>query len=245
MGAYVSDEHLPENRCLSLEAEEGYERWAHIYDDVPNPLLAREERYLLPALTNLSNKSVLDLACGTGRWLERLSPWGAKFAIGVDRSTAMLGVARRKSGIGERLVESVCEHLPFSSASFDLAICSFALGHIVDLGAVAAELARVTRNGAEIFVSDLHPQAYASGWRVGFREAGTAIQIRMHSRPVDEVVQTFCSRGFECRGSHPLSLGEPERSLFERAGKSHFFPEACEVPAVLVCHFLRRHEVPL
>jgi ubiquinone/menaquinone biosynthesis C-methylase UbiE len=225
--------------CLRVDAVEGYERWAPIYDDAPNPLLAREERYLLPLLGDLSKKSVLDLACGTGRWLERLVAQGSKSGVGVDRSSAMLRVARRKSGIRRQLVEAACENLPFSNASFDLAICSFALGHIGDLEAMVLDLARVMRPGADVFVSDLHPEAYERGWRVGFRDGAAAVQIEMRSRSVEEIVQAFLFHGFECRTHVPLWLGEPEESLFAQAGKSHSFAESCRLPAVLICHFRR------
>ena len=60
---------------------EGYQRWALTYDDDPNPLLAREERHLLPLLAALHGKRILDLACGTGRWLEKLTGLGAGAGI--------------------------------------------------------------------------------------------------------------------------------------------------------------------
>jgi SAM-dependent methyltransferase len=227
----------------SVPVAEGYERWAPIYDHVPNPLLAREERHLFPLLTDLGGKTVFDVACGTGRWLERLVALGGATGVGIDRSAAMLRVARNKSAIGQRLVEGDCERLPFSSAAFDVAICSFALGHIGELGTMARELARVMRDGADVFVSDLHPEAYARGWRTGFRNDGMAIQIEMRSRSVGGIVREFCASGFECRRHVSLWLGEPEEPLFARAGKLHSFVEGCRLPAVFVCQFRRRAEM--
>jgi ubiquinone/menaquinone biosynthesis C-methylase UbiE len=227
------------DNSFSVSATEGYKRWAPIYDDAPNPLLAREERYLLPLLADLGDKSVLDLACGTGRWLKRTMELGCKRGAGIDRSMAMLRFAAEKSAIRQRLAEADCASLPFSSAAFDLAICSFALGHIGNLEMVVRELARVTRPAADIFVSDLHPEAYARGWRVGFRQGDVAVQIETQYRSVEEVVAAFCSNGFECQTQASLWLGEPEEALFVRAGKSRSFVDACQLPAVLVCHFRR------
>ncbi len=222
-----------------VSAAEGYECWAPIYDNAPNPLLAREERHLSPLLTNLRNKSVLDLACGTGRWLERLVTQGCASGVGIDRSVAMLRVAGRKTAIRGRLAKGDCENLPLPSASFDLALCSFAVGHIRDLGSMAYELGRVTRAGADVFVSDLHCDAYARGWRVGFRDGATPVQIEMRPRAAEEIVHVFCSNGFQCLTHESLWLGEQERPLFVQAGKSHSFVEACELPAILVGHFRR------
>ena len=236
----VADGHEAADSSLLVPVAEGYERWAPIYDHVPNPLLACEERYLMPLLTDLGGKTVLDLACGTGRWLERLRAQGCRSGVGIDRSRAMLRVAGGKSAIRGRLAGADCETLPFSGASFDLVICSFALGHVEDLGSVARELARVTKIGADVLVSDLHPEAYARGWRVGFRDGETAVQIEMQRRSVEEIVRAFSSNSFECRTRASLRLGRPEEALFVRAGKSHSFADACQLPAVLVCHFRRR-----
>ena len=221
--------------CVSVE--EGYERWAPTYDHAPNPLLHLEERKLAALLPDLSGKHVLDLACGTGRWLEKLASRGGGLRIGGDFSAGMLRVAGKKEAIRGRLARADCQKLPFHASVFDLVVCSFALGHILDLSAMVRELARVTKTGADVFVSDLHPEAYARGWRTGFRDSGGAAQIEMSPRTAEEIIRAFYSGGFECLTHVPLCLGEPEKPIFARGGKSHLFPRACQAPAVLVCHF--------
>jgi ubiquinone/menaquinone biosynthesis C-methylase UbiE len=232
------------DEVLTVAVAEAYERWAPTYDLDANPLLAREERYLLPLFVDLHSKRILDLACGTGRWLETLIAQGARAGVGIDCSSAMLRVAGKKNAITKRLARADCESLPFRTAVFDLAICSFALEHIRDLGSMVRELARVTKTGADVFVSDLHPEAYARGWRAGFRDGSTAVQIEMLPRAAEETVHAFCSNGFESLTRVPLWLGDPEKPIFDRAGKSHAFAEACQLPAVQVCHF-RRLDSPI
>jgi SAM-dependent methyltransferase len=226
---------------LTVSPAEAYERWAPIYDYDANPLLAREERYLLPLFVDLHSKRILDLACGTGRWLEKLMARGAKAGVGIDCSIAMLRVAEKKNAITRRLARADCGSLPFRTAVFDLAICSFALGHIRDLGSMVRELARVTKTGADVFVSDLHPEAYARGWRAGFRDGSTSVQVEMLPHAAEKTDQAFCANGFESLTHVPLWLGDPEKPIFARAGKNHRFAEACQLPAVLVCHFKRLH----
>jgi ubiquinone/menaquinone biosynthesis C-methylase UbiE len=223
--------------CVSVE--EGYERWAATYDDAPNPLLHLEERKLTALLPDLDGKCALDLACGTGRWLEKLSGMGTGLRVGVDFSAAMLRVAKKKAVVHGRLARADCLSLPFQASVFDLVVCSFALGHIADLGQALSELARVTKAGAGVVVSELHPEAYAQGWRTGFRDLRGAVRIEMTPRSAEEIVRAFYSAGFECLTHVPLCLGEPERPIFTRAGKGHLFTRACQVPAVLICHFRR------
>ena len=222
-----------------VSVREGYERWAPIYDSTPNPLLACEERHLSPLLVDLSKKRILDVACGTGRWLERVMARGGPVGVGIDCSAAMLRVAGRKDAIAGRLARAACESLPFRAGAFDLAICSFALGHIRDLEGAARELARVTKPGAEVFLSDLHPEAHARGWRVGFRDGSGAVHIAMLPRVAEEIVAAFQANGFECLARLSLCLGAPEEPIFARAGKAHAFQEACQIPAVLLCRFCR------
>jgi ubiquinone/menaquinone biosynthesis C-methylase UbiE len=221
----------------AVSVAEGYERWAPTYDRDPNPLLAREERYLLPLLGVLRGKRILDLACGTGRWLEKLTASGAGLGVGVDCSTAMLRVARNKYSIATRLARSACEKLPFHEAAFDLAICSFALGHIQNLQGAMRELARVVEPGGDVLISDLHPEAHSRGWRVGFRDSNAAVEIEVLPRTIEEIIQAFCAEGFACVTHVSLWLGEAERPVFVRAGKAQIFAEASRVPAVFVCHF--------
>lgn len=241
----VADIGLPERNHVCTDGPrlvsvaEGYERWAPVYDGTPNPLLAREERYLVPMLSDLHKKSVLDSACGTGRWLERLVALGGGSGVGIDSSMAMLQVAGMKNALSGRLIRASCENLPFSKATFDIAICSFAIGHIADVGTMARELARVTRPDADFFVSDLHPQAYLRGWRVGFRQGSIAVQIETRYRSAEDIIDAFCSNGFKCRANEALWLDQPEKPFFARAGKGDLFDEACRMPAVLVCHFRR------
>jgi len=235
-----SGEKFGFDRPTQVPVAEGYARWAPTYDTVPNPLLACEERHLLPLLDGLRNKRILDLACGTGRWLARLVSRPGCSGVGIDCSAEMLRIARAKSRIADRLVGAEAEILPFSDASFDLAVCSFALSHVHELRPLIQEQARVLRMGGDLFVSDLHPESYAQGWRVGFRDVGSRVEIEGHPRAAEEMVQAFDGCGFECIMTRSLWLGDPEKPLFARSGKLDSFRDACQVPAVLLCHFQRR-----
>ncbi len=233
----------PIDAPLLLGVQEGYRRWAPHYDHGPNPLIAREERYLDPLLPRLQGKKVLDLACGTGRWMEKALASGAEFVAGVDCSNAMLRIAAEKRLSHGKLTQADGMRLPFVTSTFDFAICSFAIAHIQDLQSVARELAAVTRPGGQVFVSDVHSEAYARGWRTGFREQHRPLHIEVFSHTAAQILRAFDSVGFECLACTPLYLGEAEKPIFISANKQHAFEEACQVPAVLVCHFNLRNPV--
>ncbi len=221
--------------CVS--SQEGYERWAPNYDRLPNPLLALEERQLRSMLPPIEGKRVLDLACGTGRWLDWLMSSGASHGVGADFSPAMLAAAEEKATIRKRLVLADCRDLAFADSAFDLVICSFAVGHIRELQKVAHEIARVSAPGAEICVSELHPQAYEAGWRTGFRDRHGPVEITSLPRSVEELLTPWIRAGFECLRVVECRFGDAERKVFAEAGKGHTFEEFCKIPAVLICHF--------
>lgn len=218
------------------DVRDGYERWAPTYDDFPNPLLAREQRYVLPLLPDLRNRNALDLACGTGRWLTRLMAGDADLAVGVDLSLGMLRVAGDKRELSGKVVQGDCLRLPFRTSTFDFLICSFALGHIQDLRSAAKEFSRVMKPGADLFVTDLHPEAYAKGWRTGFRDRRSAVQVQTMPHSAEDILRAFNAAGCGCATHVSLCLGEPEHFLFANAGKLPLFQGACRVPAILFCH---------
>jgi len=238
VGASVSDcelESLSSSPFL-VGVRDGYERWAPTYDHFPNPLLAREQRHILPLLPSLQNRCALDLACGTGRWLTRLLASGAGLAVGVDLSFAMLQVAGDKTELSGKIVQGDCLRLPFPPSTFDFLICSFALGHIQDLGSAAAEFSRVMKPGSDLFVTDVHPEAYARGWRTGFRDQQSAVQVHTLPHSTEDILRAFSSMDCECVTHVSLCLGSPEQPIFAEAGKQHLFQTACRVPAVQFCH---------
>jgi ubiquinone/menaquinone biosynthesis C-methylase UbiE len=236
---YSQEEVSTPGGSVLISAAEGYERWAATYDSFPNPLLAREERHLLSLLGDLSGKTILDLACGTGRWLEILLRRGAATGIGIDCSAPMLRSARQKRGIASRLAHASCELLPLRAASFDLAVCSFAIGHIRELGCLVRELACVMKPGADVFITDLHPDAYTRGWRVGFRDGDVSFRIDVFPRAAEQISALFSAGGFALVSHDSLWLGDEEQPIFLLAGKSQAFVKACQLPAILACRFRR------
>jgi len=222
-----------------VSVQEGYERWAPTYDRDPNPLLALEERQLKLMIPPLLGRRVLDLACGTGRWLEWLIAGGASGGVGVDFSPAMLAAAKEKSDVRGRIVQANCRAIPFAHAVFDLVVCSFAVGHIPDLRSVAREVGRVTTASADVYVTDLHPLAYGQGWQTGFRDNGGAVEIATWPRSTQEFLAPWTSAGFDCAQSVECRFSEPERQVFAQAGKARDFADLCLTPAVLICHFQR------
>jgi malonyl-CoA O-methyltransferase len=228
----------PAARCVS--ALEGHELWAATYDQAPNPMLALEERTLERMLPALAGKAVLDIACGTGRWLRKLRQRGARVSLGMDLSYAMLRQASRQGQLEGMLVRGDACALPYRSGVADLVVSSFAVGYIDDLRGFADELARVARPGSEVFISDFHPSNHSRGWRRSFRSGEEILEIRSYARPVAQICEAFGTHGLRLEARIEACFDEPEKALFVRSGKGRFFETARSEPAIFVCRFRRQ-----
>ena len=150
----------PDIPLIEYEVPEGYARWAEHYDS-PNPAIAREQPIVHGMLAAQPPGRALDAACGTGRHAARLHQLGHQ-VVGVDTSPAMLSLARKKVPAADFRVGRL-EELPVQDATVDLITCALALSHVDDLRPVINEFARVLRPGGRAILSDIHPQATATG----------------------------------------------------------------------------------
>ncbi len=130
------------------------------YRDVPQrqqELAAERER--LAAL--VADREVLDLASGTGYWLESMAP-GAKQIVASDINLAMLNEARSKALPGSiSFVQADLHRLPFAAGGFDIVSLGFWFSHHPrqDYGALFEAILRPLRPGGKIWMIDNNPTA--------------------------------------------------------------------------------------
>jgi ubiquinone/menaquinone biosynthesis C-methylase UbiE len=124
--------------------------------------------------------TVLDVGTGTGFVAAGLAPAAGR-VVGVDNSLAMLTVAESNLTAldldNAALVEGAIDRLPFPDDSVDAAVANMVLHHAPDPAAMLGEMARVTRPGGWVAVTDEveHPYEWmrveqADIW-LGFAEA--------------------------------------------------------------------------
>ncbi len=104
---------------------------------------------LLELVQTLKNAKVLDVGCGTGRFLARFPEPNILF--GVDLSESMLQIAKTKLTRAVLSVASAIE-LPFADRSFDLVYSVRVIQHIRDQQKMITELARVCKPGGRVII---------------------------------------------------------------------------------------------
>ena len=119
-----------------------------------------EARALLRAAGPVDGLGVLDVGCGTGRMTDVLARNGAN-VVGLDLDAAMLAVAAQRTPAPLTLGDAAA--LPIRDASFDVTVAVTLCEFVADVGAVFAELARVTRPGGRFVVGSLN-RSSPWGW---------------------------------------------------------------------------------
>jgi ubiquinone/menaquinone biosynthesis C-methylase UbiE len=231
-------ESQDESHATRLNVREAYALWAETYDSFANPLLSLEERYLTPMLPSLTAKTVLDLGCGTGRLLEQLPSSTAGQYVGIDMSSAMLARAASKLRVPAQLIQADCNKLPLRTASADVVICSFLLGY-VDVKQLAAEIARVSKNPSDVYLSEFHPDGQSLGWRRSFRHGDRVIELPADYCSPQSVESTFRPHGFDLIQTAEPCFGEPERQVFLANNKSDVFESSRGTRAIFISHWRR------
>ena len=103
--------------------------------------------------------TLIDIGTGTGRMLE-LFGGRAEHALGIDRSSEMLRLARAKlseQGVNAELRQADLYALPLGDAAADVAILHHVLHFAQQPGAAIAEAARVLGPGGRLLIADFAP----------------------------------------------------------------------------------------
>jgi ubiquinone/menaquinone biosynthesis C-methylase UbiE len=144
----------------------------------------KEEAIVSPWLDDLPRgAAILDVPCGTGRWIPTLAGRGFRY-VGADISQSMVDEARTVTApppvLG--LVVADLARLPFDDESFDAVILWRLLHHVPDSETrerLLREAARVTRN--KVILSFHHPCSFTYVTKVvrrelfGFKQGGRGI----------------------------------------------------------------------
>jgi cytosine/adenosine deaminase-related metal-dependent hydrolase/ubiquinone/menaquinone biosynthesis C-methylase UbiE len=224
-----------------------FNRWARVYDAQTNPLLLLEQRNAAPLLPFVRGGNVLDVGCGTGRWLTHLETLRPASLTGIDCSMAMLKHAREKILPATKLEHGHSSALPGKDASYTFVMASFLLSYVKDLQAFALECARIVRPGGWMLISDMHPvTAEEREWTRSFHVDGTTVDIAFHSRSLPEIITIFERNGFEVGVLVEPTFDEPERRVFEDAGKLAEYEELAGAAAIYILKLQKqRPRMPL
>ncbi len=169
------------------------------YYDRPNTLKLIESAY---------GKTILDAACGPGKYAEILMGQGATLT-GFDISPKMIALAKRRNGDqGRFFVHDLAEPLHMlKNGTFDIILCALAMHYVENWERTIKEFHRVLKPQGTLVISVEHPffehlyfksdryfevESVKAVWS-GF---GKDVEVGSYRRPLQECLLPLTENGF-------------------------------------------------
>lgn len=170
-----------------------FDKKAEKYDDGYEGRFSEKFYELVIENVSLSDgMDILDMGCGTGTILYRLSQKYSINGYGIDVEEKMLEQARKKCP-DMQIMNCSCDSTPFDDGSFDGIVACMAYHHFPDKDGFSKECARLLKKGGRLYIAD--PKL-----PLPLRKAvNTALEIhKVHGRiyTADEVTANFSEYGF-------------------------------------------------
>jgi ubiquinone/menaquinone biosynthesis C-methylase UbiE len=136
----------------------GYDLWAPLYDD-GDPSTWLDEPFLLEQLNPFPGCRILDLGCGTGRYLRRLSS-NLYRVVAVDLSRGMLARAGRAMGDRQDIhfLQASVTCLPFHPGQFDRIMSGLVIDHVPTPEDLFRQMAELLAPKGRAIVAGVHPE---------------------------------------------------------------------------------------
>jgi len=201
----------------------------------------------LKLIGEVKGKSILDAACGPGKYAEILTSKGAT-VTGFDISPRMIELAKeRNKNTGFFFVQDLAS--PFETLndnSYDIIVCALAMHYIEDWNSTIQEFYRVLKDGGQLIISIEHPffefnyfnsKKYFNTEAVKciWKNFGNPIEVNSYRRPLESCLIPLTNNGF-----YIDKLIEPKPTKeFEKFDPKHY-KELNEFPAFMCMRAIRK-----
>lgn len=201
---------IKSNEFLPVQPEEAYDLAAECYDrwNWQTVWRSTEQRVVLERLRRAKMiESVIDVGCGTGSLLQRLSQAHPHLQLlGIDISEGMLARARARQTEGP-IVFLHADVMTFAPSSrFDVAIMCRVASHIPSLDGVFAKIRSLLTGKGKLLLSDVY-----SGHDYAYTRVPTPfgkVSIETYKHKIEEVVRAGYQNGFSVSYLKPITANE-------------------------------------
>lgn len=151
-------------------------------------------RTLVNLVERRSARTVLEVGCGTGRWIESLRTTGA-WVFGVDASTGMLQQASRRLS-PDGLLAANANRLPFADQSFDLICCVNAIHHFDNPKEFVLQTNRLLKPSGLLAIAGIDPRVNQHRYFYEYFDGAFDLDIRRYPSH-GEIVDAMARVGFK------------------------------------------------
>tara|TARA_B100000242_G_scaffold294048_1_gene274411 strand:+ start:2060 stop:2896 length:837 start_codon:yes stop_codon:yes gene_type:complete len=119
---------------------------------------------------DIQNKEVLDLGCGPGFWIERMSKKNPSKIFGCDLTKRALELASKRCKFlsidNVEFVQANAEKLPFDDNVFDFINCQGVIHHTPNTNMALAEIKRCLKPGGSFSISVYYENIFLRSWTI-------------------------------------------------------------------------------
>jgi ubiquinone/menaquinone biosynthesis C-methylase UbiE len=199
------------------EVKQLYKEWAAAYDDSAEKGLHYlvEKDIFVRAVNPKPDEFILDIGCGTGRYIRELLDKKARI-IGFDISKEMLAVAKQKFPEIAFDAGNIEEGLPYPDEHFNTVICSLTFQFIQKLEYALQECRRVLKQDGNMFFTDFIADAPLDWKDVeytaerNFKGSVSSVSV---FRTMEEYKRIITQSGFQIVKVIPLIVTEQARNI--------------------------------
>lgn len=138
-----------------------FNRQASFYDESNAATISKYPKECYPFILNMIKDrkytSVLDMGCGTGAMLEKISKENPEASLyGLDLSENMITEARKKNIPNAKYIVGDAEDLPYKSEMFDVVICNQSFHHYPNPEKAFKGVHRVLKKSGIFILCDMY-----------------------------------------------------------------------------------------
>lgn len=207
-----------------------YDTIAATYDEDTVRWDIRPDPFLAAAVTGyVTEPAVLDLACGTGIWLDvqsKVFP-GVRW-FGLDASKGMLAKATEKLAGRAELQRGDAARLPYADDTFDFVANRFAFHHFRHKEQTLDEITRVLKPGGGLLIENVAPQDMPGWWGYRYFPDARALDAARFWEP-DRLVDALEDRGFGVEATVTRTFRRVARARALQEARSRTVSELTQV----------------
>ncbi|MEP6673924.1 MAG: class I SAM-dependent methyltransferase [Ferruginibacter sp.] len=225
-----------------MASEQAYDAWSKDYDSQPDNLMLALDEIIFSQLLkeiNIQNKIIADIGCGTGRHWKLLMEMHPRQLTGYDVSAGMLRILTEKfpGAVTHKLIDN--RLAATADNAVDILISTLTVAHIEDISDALHEWDRVAKAGADIIITDYHPDILQKGGKRTFKVNDKTVAVKNHVHPVEKIKSLAAGLGWTLKNQEERRVDDRVKHFYEKQNALNVFELYKEMPVIYGLHFTK------
>jgi ubiquinone/menaquinone biosynthesis C-methylase UbiE len=235
-------QHIFPSQVKEKEVVEAYDMWADNYDSQPGNLMLDLDELLFTKLlvnTDLKNKAVADIGCGTGRHWTKILQQAPASLTGFDVSNGMLNKLKKKFPAAEIHQITDNRFAAIDDHTYDVILSTLTVAHIENIEEALDVWCRILKESGDIIITDFHPDALAFGGKRTFTHGKAQIAVQNFVHTTATIKKILIKNGFHIVTEDEIRIDETVAHYYIEQNAMHVYNKFKGFPIIYGIHFRR------